>query len=90
MRNADYATRPLCLRIEIGMAEKTAHEGGNLVLADIHHDQAITPMPQSGTIETRIAREKTKITLLAEKDDDLVVLHPLVPDVDTNLLDRYA
>jgi hypothetical protein len=57
MRNADYATRPLCLRIEIGMAEKTAHEGGNLVLADIHHDQAITPMPQSGTIETRVKNQ---------------------------------
>jgi hypothetical protein len=67
-----------------GNGEKTAHEGGDLVLTDIHYDQAITPMPQFGNIETRIAREKTKITLLAEKDDDLVVLHPLAPDVDTN------
>ena len=49
------------------MAEKTAHEGGELVLANIHHDQAIAPMQQPGNIETRIAGEKTKMTLLAEE-----------------------
>ena len=75
---------------KMDMAEKTAHEGGELVLANIHHDQAIAPMPQPGNIETRIAGEKTKMTLLAEEDDDFVVLHPFAPDVDANLLDRHA
>jgi hypothetical protein len=85
MRDAHYSSHPLHLCIEVGVAEKPANEGGDFILPDVHHNHAIAPMAERGQIETRIEGQECNISQPAKKHDDLVVLHPLVADIDSDL-----
>jgi hypothetical protein len=77
------------LSIEVGVAEKAANECGGFVLPDVHHNQAISPMAEIRQIEIFIAGEERDVPLLAQEDRDLVILHPLAADIDSNLPRRY-
>ena len=59
-------------------------------MTNIHHDQAIAPMTKLLQVKVCVASEKSGISLSPKKYDRLVVLHPLVADVQSNLPHRYS
>ena len=61
----------------------------DFILPDVHHNQTTALMAKFGLIETCIAGEKRYISPPAQKRHDLLVLHPLAADVDSNLPCRY-
>ena len=85
MRDTHHSAHPLHLSIEVGVAEKAANERGGFIRPDVHYNQAISPMTELWPIEIFIAGEERGIPLLAQEDRDLVILHPLAADIDSNL-----
>ncbi len=67
------------------MAEKASNKRGNFVLSHARHNQAIASMPEIGLIETCVAGEKRGIALLAQENDNLLVLQALAAKVDADL-----
>jgi hypothetical protein len=89
MRDAYHSAHPLHLGIEVGVAEKAANECGGLILPDVHYNEAISSMAKLRQIEIFVAGEERRIPLLAQENGDLVILHPLAADIDSNLPRRY-
>jgi hypothetical protein len=89
MRDAYHSAHPLHLGIEVGVAEKAANECGVLILPDVHYNEAISSMAKLRQIEIFVAGEERRIPLLAQENGDLVILHPLAADIDSNLPRRY-
>ena len=85
MRDANHSAHPLQLSIEVGLAKKAANKRGGFILPDAHHNQAIASVPQLRQIEIRIACEECNTPVLAQENDDLVVLHTLAAEIDSNL-----
>jgi hypothetical protein len=71
------------------MVEKAADERGGFILPDVHNNQAISSMAEIRRVEILITGEESGIPLLAQEDGDLVVLHPLAANIDSNLPRRY-
>ena len=89
MRDANHSAHPLHLSIEVGVAEKAANERGGFTLPDVHYNQAISTMAELRRIEICIAGKECDIPLPTQENRDLVVLHPLASDIDSNLPRRY-
>jgi hypothetical protein len=85
MRDANYFAYALALGIKVGMAQKTAHESGHLILPDTRHNQAIAPMPEARLIEICITGEERGPALLEQQSDNFHVLQTLAAKVDTDL-----
>ena len=84
-RHTNHPAHPLRPSIEVAMAEKASNKHGHLVLSNAHHNQAIASMPQAGMIEARVADEKSAVVLLAQQDDNLLVLQTFAAKIDSNL-----
>jgi hypothetical protein len=89
MRDAYHSAHPLHLSIEVGVAEKAANERGGFIRSDVHYNEAISSMAELRPIEIFVAGEERRIPLLAQENGDLVILHPLAADIDSNLPRRY-
>ena len=85
MRDTNHPAHPLRPSIEVAMAEKASNKHGHFVLSNAHHNQAIASMPQAGVIEARVAGEKSGVAVLAQQDDNLLVLQTFAAKVDSNL-----
>ncbi len=67
------------------MAEKASNKCSHFVLPDARYNQAVAPMPEVRVIETRVAGEKRRIAVLAQQNDNLLILQTLATEIDSNL-----
>jgi len=89
MRDAHHSAHALQLSIEVGVAKKAANERGGFILPDVQNNQAISAMAEFRHVEIRIAGEECDVPLLAQENGDLVVLHSLAADIDSDLPRGY-
>jgi hypothetical protein len=85
MRDSNHSAHPFRLRIEVGVAEKAANEHRNFILSNTRHNQAVASMPEVSYIEIGVTGEEGWIPLLAQENNDLLILQTLVANVDSNL-----
>ena len=86
MRDPNHSAHPLRPSIEVAVAEKAANKHSHFVLSNARHNQAIASMPQVGMIKLRVAGEKSRGVLLAQQDDNLLLLQALAAaKADSNL-----
>src|SRR5260370_28563554 len=85
MRDSKRPSHPLHPSIEVAVAEKASNKRGYFILSNARHNQAIASMPQAGVIEARVAGEKSGVAVLAQQDDNLLVLQTFAAKVDSNL-----
>lgn len=88
MRNPNHPAHPLRPIIEVGVAEKASDKRTYFILSHARHNQAVPSMPEIRVIEARVAGEKRGIALLAQQNDNLLILHAFATQVESNLSRR--
>lgn len=73
------------MRIEVPVPEQASHK--DCCFADVNGkmDYAVMSVTQTTAVEVIIAAEESRSSLLYQEGDYLLILHPLAPDVESNL-----
>jgi hypothetical protein len=83
--NAHHPARTFRMRIEVPVPEQASHK--DCCFADVNGkmDYAVMSVTQTTAVEVIIAAEESRSSLLYQEGDYLLILHPLAPDVESNL-----
>jgi hypothetical protein len=90
VRDSNYTALPLCLGIEVGVAQEAPDERSNFILSDTCHNDTVAGVPQTRVKKVAVPREKGSITLSSQQNDNLLVFQTLSAKVETDLSCRQS